>query len=62
MFDIVDVALSYKRLLIFCSILKDFSKGKGSSFQLIFNAQTAFLLCGADMLLLLIPIMCRFNK
>ena len=45
MFDIVDTAFSYERELIVCSFLQDFSKGKGSSLQLICNAHTAFLLC-----------------
>ena len=50
MFDIiVDTAFSYERELIVCSFLQDFSKGKGSSLQLICNAHTAFLLCGAEM-------------
>ena len=48
MFDIVDTALSYERELVVCSFLQDFSKGKGSSLQLIYNAHTAFLLCGAE--------------
>ena len=48
MFDIVDTPFSYERELIVCSFLQDFSKGKGSSLQLIYNAHTAFLLCGAD--------------
>ena len=50
MFDIVDTALSYERELIVCSFLQDFSKGKGSSMQLVFNAHIAFLLCEADLL------------
>ena len=49
MFDIVDTALSYERELTVCSFLQDFSKGKGNSLQLICNAHTAFLLCGAEM-------------
>ena len=48
MFNMVDTALSYERELIVCSFLQDFSTGKGSSLQLICNAHTAFLLCGAD--------------
>ena len=49
MLDIVDTALGYEKELIVCSILQDFSKGKGSSLQLIYNAHTAFLLRGAEM-------------
>ena len=47
MLDIVDrpTTISYERELIICSFLLDFSKGKGSSLQLICNAHTAFLLC-----------------
>ena len=46
MFNIVDTAFSYEREMIVCSILQDFSTGKGSSLQLICNAHTAFLLYG----------------
>ena len=49
MFDIVDTAFSYERELIVCSFLQDFSKGKGSTLQLIYNAHTVFLLCGAEL-------------
>ena len=52
MFDIVDTAISYERELVVCSFLHDFSKGKGSSLQLIFYAHTAFLLRGAVLLML----------
>ena len=48
MFDIENAALSYERELIVCSFLQDFSKGKGSSLQLICNAHTAFLPCEAE--------------
>ena len=48
MFDVVDTAFNYERELIFCLFLQDFSKGKGSSLQLIYNAHTAFLLRWAD--------------
>ena len=41
----IDTACSYKRELIICLFLKGFSKGKGSSVQLICYAHTAFLLC-----------------
>ena len=44
MFDIVDTALSYERELIVCSFLQGFSRGKGSSLQLICNAHTAFFI------------------
>ena len=43
---LVDTAFSYEKELIACSFLQEFSKGKGSSLQLIYNAQTTFLLCG----------------
>ena len=39
-----------EKVLIVCSFLQDFSKGKGSSFQSVCNAHTAFLLCGADII------------
>ena len=32
----------------YVSFLQDFSKGKGSSLHLIYNAHTALLICGAD--------------
>ena len=48
MFDIVDTAISYKQELIVCLFLQDFSKEKESSLHLIYNAQTAFLLCWPD--------------
>ena len=48
MFDIVDTAFSYKIELIAYSFLRDFSSGKGSNLQLIWNAHTVFLLCGAE--------------
>ena len=47
MFDIVDTVFSYERELIVCSFLQDISKEKGSSLQLVCNAHTALLLCGA---------------
>ena len=49
MFDIVDTAFSYEGKLIVCSFLQDIPKGKGSNLQLIYNAHTAFLLCGTVM-------------
>ena len=36
------------RELIICSLLQDFSKGKGSSLQLIYNAHIFFSLWGKD--------------
>ena len=48
MFDIVDTLFSYERDLIVSSFLQDFSRGKGSSLQLICNVHTAFLLFEAD--------------
>ena len=50
MFDIVDTAFNYERELIIYTFLQDFSKGKGSTLQLIYNEHTAFLLCGAAIL------------
>ena len=55
-FDKVHTAFSYKRELIVYSCLQDFSKGKGSSLQLIYNAHIAFLLCGADIFSLVINV------
>ena len=46
MFDIINTVLRSERELIISSFLQDFSKGKGSSFQLFCSAHTAFLLCG----------------
>ena len=55
MFDIiVDTTFSYEREFTVCKFLHDFSKGNGSSLQLICTAHTAFLLCGTDLVL------CRF--
>ncbi len=50
MFDIVDTAFSYGRGLIICSSLQEFSKTKESTMHVIWNVDTAFLLCGADVL------------
>ena len=47
-FETVDTTFGYERELIVCSFLQDFSKGKGSKLELIGNAHTAFLLCGAE--------------
>ena len=47
-FDIVDTAFNYETELVVRSFLQDFGKGKGSSLQLICNAHTVFLLCGAE--------------
>ena len=49
LYDIIDTAFSYERELTVCSFLQDFSNGKGSNLQLICNAHTAFLLCGAEL-------------
>ena len=46
MFDVVDTAFRYERKLIVSGV---FSKGKESSVHLICNANTAFLLRGAEM-------------
>ena len=48
MLDTVDTVFSYEGELIVCSFLPAFSKGKGNSLQLICNAHTVFLLCGAE--------------
>ncbi len=50
MFDIVDTPFSYRRQLIVCSSLQEFSKTKESTMHVIWNVDTAFLLCGADIL------------
>ncbi len=50
LFDIVDTPFSYRRGLIVCSSLPEFSKTKESTLQVIWNVDTAFLLCGADLL------------
>ena len=49
MFGIVDTAFSNGRRLIVCSSCQEFSKTKESTLRVIENADTAFLLCGADM-------------
>ncbi len=49
MFDIKDIALSYRRTLIVCLFLQESSKVKESSLHTIWSADTAFLLCGADL-------------
>ena len=49
MLETVDTAFSYERGLIVCSFPQDFSKGKGSSLQLIRNAHTAFYFVGQIM-------------
>ena len=48
MFDIVDTPFSYGRGLIVCSSLQEFSKTKESILHMIWNVDTAFLLCGAE--------------
>ncbi len=48
MFDIVDTSFSYVRWLIVCSSLQEFSKTKESTLHVIWNVDTAFLLCGAE--------------
>ncbi len=50
MFDLVDTPFSYGRGLIVCSSLQEFSKTKESTLHVIWNGDTAFLLCGADTL------------
>ena len=48
MLDIVDTYFSCERELIVCSFLQDFSKGKGSSLQVICYAHAVFLPCGTE--------------
>ena len=50
MFDMVDTAFSYGRGLIVCKFLQDSFKVKESSWHEFRNADTAFILGGADML------------
>ncbi len=52
MVDMVDTAFSYGRTLIVCLFIQEFSKVKESSLHVIWNADTAFLLGGADFLLM----------
>ncbi len=49
MFDVVDTPFSYGRVLIICSSLQEFSKTKEGILHVIWNGDTAFLFCGADM-------------
>ena len=67
MFDLVDTTFSYEIELIVCSFLQDFTKGKGSNvcnpgLQLMCNAHTAFLLCGAAEVLLPLKINTSFRQ
>ena len=48
MFDRVHAAIDYWRELIVCLFLQKSSKVKGSRLYVIWNVQTAFLLCGAE--------------
>ncbi len=48
MFDMVDTVFSYRRALIVCLFLQKSSKVKESSLHEIWNADTAYLLGGAD--------------
>ena len=51
MFDMVDIfPLVIGRALIVCQFLQGSSKGKESSLYAIWNAHTAFLLCGAELI------------
>ncbi len=45
---LVYTPFSYGRGLIVCSSLQKFSKTKGSAMYVIWNVDTAFLLCGAE--------------
>ncbi len=47
-FDMVDTVFAYSKALIICSYFQESSKIKESSLCVIWNAHTAFLLCGAD--------------
>ncbi len=49
MFGIVDTPFTYWRGLIVCSSFQEFSKTKESTLHVIWNVDTVFLLCGADM-------------
>ena len=49
MFSVVDTAVSYGRTSIICWFLLESSKVKESSLHEIWNADTAFLLGGAEM-------------
>ncbi len=49
MFDIVGTLFSYGRGLIVCLSLQEFSKTKESTLCVIQNADTAILLCEADL-------------
>ncbi len=51
MFDIIDTHLRHGRGLIVCSSLQEFSKTKESTLYVIWNVDTAFLLCGAEIIL-----------
>ena len=48
MFDMEDTAFSYGRALIVCKYLQESFKVKESSLCVIWNADTVFLLTGAD--------------
>ncbi len=50
MFETVDTPFSYGRELIVCSSLQDFPKTKEGTLRVILNAATAFLFCGADVM------------
>ena len=47
MLPLVMLVMGYGKELVVCSFLHDFSKRKGSSLDLIYNAYTALLLYGA---------------
>ncbi len=49
MFGMVDTSFSNGRGLIVCSSLQEFSKAKESTLHVIWNIDTAFLLCEAEM-------------
>ncbi len=56
MFDIVDPPFIYGRGLIVCSSLQKFTKTKESALHVIWNVDTAFLLCGANLAFCLITL------
>ncbi len=49
MFDMVNTPFSHGRGLIVCSLLQEFSKTKESNLRVKLNIDTAFLLCGAEL-------------
>ena len=48
----VDIVFSYGRALMVCWFLQEVSKVKESNLHEIWNVDTAFLLCGADFIII----------